>query len=497
MHELITPTQMQACDRAAVSQGICGLTLMERAGWAVADAVGAFHNPPARVAILCGPGNNGGDGFVAARHLAAQGYAIRLGLLGERAALTGDAAEMARRWSGPIETISPGLLDRADIIVDALFGAGLSRPLDGVARQVIEAIASSPAKVVAVDVPSGVDGATGAVLGAAPKADVTVTFFRAKPGHYLMPGRALVGRLIVADIGVSAAVLIPLAVATFLNGPSLWGGLFPTPSAGTHKYRRGHAVVLSGPAHRTGAARLAARAALRIGAGLVTVASPPDAVAVNAARLTAVMVEPVAEASALARLLGDARKNVCLLGPGAGIGEATRRNVLTALESKAAVVLDADALTMFAGKPELLFQPIKVRSAPVVLTPHEGEFSRLFPDVAGDKLARARAAAHRSGAVLVLKGPDTVIVAPNGRAAINANAPPWLATAGSGDVLAGLVTGLLAAGMPAFDAATAATWVHGAAACEIGPGLIAEDLPEVIPHVLRDLMSGLSSAHRD
>lgn len=496
MHELLTPSQMQACDRAAIAQGIAGLTLMERAGRAVADAVGALHNPPARVAILCGPGNNGGDGFVAARHLAAQGYVVRLGLLGERAALKGDADEMAGRWSGPIEPLTSSIFERADVIVDALFGAGLSRPLNGVARQMIEAIATSPAKVVAVDVPSGVDGATGAVLGAAPKADVTVTFFRAKPGHYLLPGRALTGRLIVTDIGMPAAVLTPLAVATFLNGLSLWGGLFPTPSADTHKYRRGHAVVLSGPAHRTGAARLAARAALRIGAGLVTVASPPEAIAVNAAHLIAVMVEPVAGASALAALLADARKNVCLLGPGAGIGEATGRNVLTALESMVAVVLDADALTSFAENPKALFDAISGRPAPVVLTPHEGEFARLFPDIAGDKLARARAAAHRSGAVVILKGPDTVIAAPGGRAAVNANAPPWLATAGSGDVLAGLVTGLLAAGMPAFDAATAAAWVHGSAAYQIGPGLIAEDLTEAIPHVLRDLMSGLSSAHR-
>lgn len=497
MHELLTPAEMQAADRAAMAHGIAGLTLMERAGRAAADAVGAIAHPPARAAVLCGPGNNGGDGFVAARHLAAEGYAVRLGLLGAPAALGGDAAEMATRWLGGVEPLSTTLLDGADVIVDALFGAGLSRPLEGTARHVVEAIPQVGAKIVAVDVPSGVDGATGMVLGAAPKVDVTVTFFRAKPGHYLMPARALIGRLQIVDIGIPDTVLPRLDIRTVLNGPALWRDRFPRYELDTHKYRRGHAVVLSGSAHRTGAARLAARTALRAGAGLVTVASQPEAVAINASHLTAAMVEPIADEAAWTAFLADARKTAVLIGPGAGLTAATHRHVAVALASHAAVVLDADALTVFAHEPEALFGSIRGRQSPVVLTPHEGEFARLFPDLASDRLTRSRAAAQRSGAVILLKGPDTVIAAPNGRTAINANAPPWLATAGSGDVLAGLVIGLLAAGMPAFEAAAAAAWLHGDVASRLGPGLIAEDLPETLPGVLRDLAPQLSSAHRD
>jgi NAD(P)H-hydrate epimerase len=494
MIELLVPVEMQACDRAAMAAGIPGERLMERAGTAVADAVAGLVHPPARVAVLCGPGNNGGDGFVAARRLAAQGYAVRLGLLGETSSLRGEAEPMARRWLGAVEPLSPALLEGADVVVDALFGAGLSRPLEGVARGVVEALGGSTAKVVAIDVPSGVDGATGAVTGVAPRADVTVTFFRAKPGHFLLPGRALVGRLVVAPIGIPEAVLAPLAIRTVVNAPSLWRTQFPVPSLGGHKYRRGHAVVLCGPAHRTGAARLAARAALRIGAGLVTVASPPDAVAVNAAHLTAVMIEPLGSGGLAANLV-DPRRNAVLIGPGAGVTQATREYVFAALASPAAVVLDADVLTVLAVAPEASFELIRARAAPVLMTPHEGEFARLFPDIAGDKLSRARAATRRSGAIVVLKGPDTVIAAPDGRAAINANAPPCLATAGSGDVLSGLVTGLLAQGMPAFEAAAAAVHVHGRSATNLGLGLVAEDLPEAIPAALRDLLSPLAPAH--
>jgi NAD(P)H-hydrate epimerase len=482
---------MQAADQAAVGRGIAGIALMERAGRAVADAVAALVNPPARVAVLCGPGNNGGDGFVVARHLAATGYAVRLGLLGAEADLRGDAAGMARAWAGEIEPVSPTLLAGADVIVDALFGAGLSRPLEGSARKVIEAIPLSGAKIIAVDVPSGVDGATGAVLGTAPRADVTVTFFRAKPGHYLLPARDLVGRLCIADIGIPDSVLPPLGIRTFLNVVALWRTQFPRYASQTHKYLRGHAVVLSGPAHRTGAARLAARAALRVGAGLVTVASPPEAIAINAAHLTAVMIEPVSGEAAWEALLADRRKTAVLIGPGAGLTDATRRHVVAALESSAAVVLDADALTVFADDPQRLFKAVQKRSMPVVMTPHEGEYARLFPSPAGDKLSRARAAALLSGAIIVLKGPDTVIAAPDGRAAISAHAPPWLATAGSGDVLAGMVAGLSAARMPVFEAAAAAVWLHGHAAGRLGPGLIAEDLPEALPLVLRNLASEL------
>ncbi|MEZ5924741.1 MAG: NAD(P)H-hydrate dehydratase [Hyphomicrobiaceae bacterium] len=496
LNELLTPSEMADCDRAAIAAGIPGLVLMDRAGTAVADAVAALVNPPARVAVLCGPGNNGGDGFVAARRLADVGYDVRLGLLGAVETVGGDASVMARRWTGAIEPAAAGLLEGADIIVDAIFGAGLSRPVEGAARELVEAMSVSPARIVAVDVPSGLDGATGEVRGAAAPADATVTFFRAKPGHYLMPGRDLVGRLSVVDIGIPAGVLGPLGIRTVLNAPRVWEQSFPKPQRSLHKYNRGHAVVLSGTLNGTGAARLAARAALRIGAGLVTIASPPEALAVNAAQLTAIMIEPVASIADWSRLLDDRRKSAVLIGPAAGVGSATEKRMHVALASSAAMVLDADAITTAANAPTALFDAIARRASPVVMTPHDGEFARLFPDLAGDKLTRARLASQRSGAVIVLKGADTVVAAPDGRAAINANAPPWLATAGSGDVLAGCVTGLLAQRMPAFEAALAAVYLHGAAADRLGPGLIAEDLPEAIPGILDVASSRFSSAHR-
>ncbi|WP_448187936.1 NAD(P)H-hydrate dehydratase [Azospirillum sp. sgz301742] len=476
---LLTVAEMQRADLLAIAGGVPGPVLMENAGAAVAREIRARW-APRPVAVLCGPGNNGGDGFVVARLLAEAGWPVRLGLLGSRAALKGDAAQAARRWAGAVEPLGPSLLDGAPLVVDALFGAGLVRPLDGAARDLVEAMAGLT--VVAVDIPSGVHGDTGAVLGAAPAAALTVTFFRKKPGHLLLPGRLRCGETIVADIGIPGAVLDSIAPRQWENGPELWAARYPWPRAESHKYARGHAVVMGG-GRMTGAGRLAARAALRAGAGLVTVACPPEAFAIYAAGSPSLIVEPAADDEAFAALLADARKNALLLGPGAGVGVHTRARVLTALDAGRDCVLDADALTSFAGAPADLLDRLNSRC---VLTPHEGEFARLF-DVEGDKLARARAAAARCGAVVLLKGADTVIAAPDGRAALNANAPPELATAGAGDVLAGLILGLLAQGMDGFDAACAAAWLHGEAAAQVGPGLIAEDLPDALPAVLRRL----------
>lgn len=511
-HELLTAEEMGRADRLAIAAGVPGLELMEAAGRAVADeAVALVARKGAAIAVLCGPGNNGGDGFVAARLLGQQGYRVRVALLGVREGLTGDAAAMADRWGGDIEALTPATLGGADMVIDAMFGAGLARPLDGAAAEVADAVNASGKPVLAVDVPSGLDGSAGVALGPVVQATRTVTFFRMKPGHLLLPGRLLCGEVRLAHIGIPDRVLEDVAPRTFVNGPALWRATYASPSLDAHKYTRGHAVVVSGPAESTGAARLGARGALRMGAGLVTLVGSGAATAINATHCTAVMMRALTADAALAEFLSDERRNAVLIGPGAGVGAATAGSVLIVLASAAAVVLDADALTSFvldggeapvkaaglgfvvrSADPEPvrdgLFEAIRARKAPVVLTPHEGEFKRLFGELAGSKLERARQAAAVSGAVVVLKGPDTVIAGPDGRAAINNNAPPWLATAGSGDVLAGFITGLLAQRMPAFEAACAAVWLHGECANRFGIGLIAEDLPEQVPHVVGHLL---------
>lgn len=495
MLELLTADEMGQADRLAMQGGVPGLALMESAGRAVADEVWRRFPDARKVAVLCGPGNNGGDGFVAARHLLDKGYMVRLGFEGDRAKLPPDAAAMAKLWTAAVEPLGAGLLAHADVVVDALFGAGLARPIEGGFATLIQALNESSLPVVAVDVPSGIDGTTGAVRGVAIRATATVTFFRLKPGHLLLPGREACGEVSVADIGIPDSVLDVIEPRTFANEPALWLPHFPWPKPDAHKYARGHAVVVSGPAFSTGAARLGAEAALRVGAGLVTVASPKDAVEVNAAQLTAIMVRQVDDAKELAGLLSDERKNAVLIGPGVGVGERTKAMVMAALASHAAVVLDADALTSFASDIDTLFSAISSRATPVVLTPHEGEFARLFgPAGEASKLARARSAAGRFGAIVLLKGADTVVAAPDGMASINATSSPWLATAGTGDVLAGMVLGLLAQRMEAFEAVSAAVWLHGRAAQLFGPGLIAEDLPKLLPKVLREFASRTDEA---
>jgi hydroxyethylthiazole kinase-like uncharacterized protein yjeF len=486
--ELLTVKEMADADRLAVEAGVPSLTLMENAGRAVALEV-ARHWPSCRVAVLCGPGNNGGDGYVAARHLRERGWNVWVETLGDPATLKGDAAEMRRRWGGETRIVSRAR--QADLVVDAMFGAGLSRPLDHNACVIVEALNESRLPVVAVDVPSGLSGDLGRPFdgpgGVCVHAARTVTFFRKKLGHLLMPGRLFCGDTTVADIGIPEAVLASIRPRTFDNRPDAWAAHFPWPKPDDHKYKRGHAVVVSGPAQATGAARLAARGALRAGAGLTSVASPLTAVAVNAAQLTVIMVKPFDGAKGLSALLADKRFNSVALGPGCGVGEATQDLVAAVLASGASAVLDADALTSFADIPSALFAQLHDRT---VLTPHEGEFARLYPGLlekSSSRLDAAREAARLAGCVVILKGPDTVVAAPDGRASIAGNAPSTLATAGAGDVLTGMVAGLLAQGMPVFEAANAAVWLHGEAARHFGPGLIAEDLPEQLPAVLRAL----------
>lgn len=512
MDEILTCAEMAKADIHAVSHGVPGLTLMENAGRAVAEAVRRRFKPCA-VTVLCGPGNNGGDGFVVARLLDEDGFTVRVAHDAEpvharsaeggggraresgqrpEGAKHGDAGAMSEMWKGARVALTPACLDGARLVVDGLFGAGLARPLEGAYAAVVEALNGLP--VVAIDIPSGVSGDSGQPLGAAyVRAALTVTFFRKKPGHLLQPGRSLCGELVVADIGIPAE-----AAASRLheNTPALWR--YPFPRDEGHKYDRGHAVIVSGPAHATGAARMAARGALRIGAGLVSVAAPPEAVAVNAAHLTAIMIKPFDGAAGLATLLEDRRFNAVALGPGLGVGEDTRALVKAACKSGAGasaqagatpkgVVLDADALSSFHREPTTLFSMLHDRC---VLTPHAGEFERIFPgllDRSASKVEAAREAARRAGCAVLLKGSDTAIADAAGKAAINANAPAWLATAGAGDVLAGFIAGLLAQRMTAFDAACCGAWLHGAAATQFGPGLIAEDLPEMLPTLLKDL----------
>jgi len=495
MIELLTTGEMAEADRLAIADGIPGIELMENAGRAVADATAMMQRR--RITVVAGPGNNGGDGFVAARHLSRRGFAVRLFFIGDPKKLKGDAALAAERWSGAVEKASPAALTDCDIIVDALFGAGLDREVEGLPRVMIDAMNASGVPVIAVDLPSGVNGTSGTVMGAAVLATRTVTFFRRKTGHLLLPGRLRCGAIEVTDIGIPESVLEKIKPQTFANTPAFWGRSFPRPSSQGHKYSRGHAVVVSGGSSTTGAARLAARGALRAGAGLVTIASPREALAINATESVAVMVRPIDGATELGEFLADKRRNAAVLGPGGGVGPAMRDKVLTALASQAAAVLDADALTSFADKPGILASAIGRRSGRgVVLTPHEGEFSRIFKDIHDghhriSKVDKARLASRSCGAVVVYKGADTVVAAPDSRATIADNGPPTLATAGSGDVLSGIVAGLMAQGMQAFEAACAGVWLHGEAAREFGPGLISEDLPEMLPQVYRRLFVDL------
>jgi ADP-dependent NAD(P)H-hydrate dehydratase / NAD(P)H-hydrate epimerase len=480
--EILTVAQCYAADAFAAEHGILSIDLMETAGRGAAEAIAARWTP-CRVSVLCGPGNNGGDGFVVARHLAEKGWRVGVALCGDRAKLQGDAAAMSAKWTGETVPLSPQALEGADLVVDALFGAGLARPLEGAAWQTVLVLNETRLPVAAIDVPSGLSGDAGRPLGGtSTRAALTVTFFRKKPAHVLMPGRLLCGETVVVPIGIPDAALDEIKPVLFENRPEAWRAGFPRPAPLGHKYGRGHVLVVSGPAHATGAARLAARGALRAGAGLVSVASPPDAVAINAGHLTAIMVKPFQAAAGLGALLADTRFNACVIGPGLGVGEATKALVAEALRTKC--VLDADALTSHRDNPAGLFNLL---GPDAVLTPHEGEFERVFPGLlklAESRIEAAREAAVIAGCTVLLKGPDTAIAAPDGRVAVCTNAPAWLATAGAGDVLAGIIAGLLAQGMPSFDAAAAGAWLHGEAARAFGLGLIAEDLPEQLPALL-------------
>lgn len=498
---ILDVAQSYQADLAAAEAGTPGVQLMEAAGNAVAHAIQVrWDRCP--VMVLAGPGNNGGDGFVVARLLKAAKWPVQVYVLGDKASLTGDAATHAKRWRASVLPLADALERLIDagrdddlLVVDALFGAGLSRPLEGTVKTLVELLniqrdEGRGPSLVAVDMPSGVQGDTGQALkGVAPQADLTVTFCCPKPGHLLMPGRRLCGELLVADIGISDSVVAGTAPSAMLNDVTLWGEAFPRTDVNANKYARGHMVVLGG-AVMCGAARLAALAARRAGAGLVSIAAPEDTFPIfTAAADPGTMVYPFDGLKTFKKMLNDERKSTCVMGPGAGVCKATREKVLAVLKAKKRAVLDADALSVFHDAPKTLFKALKGGGHDVVITPHGGEFTRLFPDLAKKqphvgKLAVTRAAARRAGCVVLYKGADTVVAAPDGRAGITTNAPPTLACGGTGDVLAGFIGGLLAQGMPAFEAANAAAWLHAECANAFGPGLIAEDLIDELPEVL-------------
>lgn len=494
--ELLTPDEMAEADRLTIGAGpVDGIGLMRRAGGAVADLVLSRFASAHPVHVLCGPGNNGGDGYVVARLLVESGVAVRLFATGVPRAGS-DAALAAAECPVAVEPLSVFAPEPGSLVVDALYGAGLSKSLAGEVLAAVERTCEAGVPVVAVDLPSGVSGATGEVLGGAFKAAMTVTFARKKPGHLLFPGRAHCGEVVVADIGISDATVVATGTRCLENDPAWWRPLFPSPANDAHKYSRGHVGVFSGGVAATGAARLSAMAAARAGAGAVTVLSPGAALAANAAHLTSIILRRSDSLEDAIAFL-DARKPAVLVyGPGLSPEPEVGRFALGLMSHASgrfgALVLDADGITSLSHQRAAFFEAANRPMAPaLVLTPHHGEFGRLFPDIAGDpslsKLERARAAAAKANAVIVYKGPDTVIASPDGRAAINSNGTPLLATAGSGDVLSGIVAALVAQAMPAFEAACAAVWMHAEAARRFGPGLIAEDLPLALREVVARL----------
>ncbi|MBO6919661.1 MAG: NAD(P)H-hydrate dehydratase [Rhizobiaceae bacterium] len=489
MHELLTPDQMSKADALTIKGGIPGIDLMQKAGEILFAAIEKHFPEAQRILIVAGTGNNGGDGFVLANLLLNKDCKVSVSIIGDQSKISGDAKLAFDHMSNDAELLSDPDFDEYDLIVDAIFGAGLTRDIEGHYAEFIETINASATPVLAVDLPSGVNGKSGVISGCAVQADVTATFFRYKPGHFLYPGRQLCGEVFLGQIGITEDVLTEIAPSTYLNAPALWQDQYPFLTETGHKYNRGHALAISGGLDKSGAARLMAKAALRIGAGLVTIACPSETMAAHAAHSDAIMLTQMDCAQDLECILGDNRINAISVGPGLDPNHSTRDLVKLILKSKRSVVLDAGALTAFSLKPDELFNVIKTRSAPTILTPHDGEFARLFPDLASenDKLAKTISAAQRADATILLKGPDSVIANANGNAAISNNAPPWLATAGSGDVLCGMICGLLAQGMAEFEAACAGVWFHGEAGKVAGPGLISSDLEQALHKVIQDI----------
>lgn len=480
---VLTTAQMKAADEAVIAAGTPGSQLMEQGGAAVTTFIQSQFES-GRALVMVGPGNNGGDGFVIARLLCRQGWDVELTSLIPLSAFQGDALAKAEQWDGSVIPLNDVAFDRLDVIVDALFGTGLVRDITGDAASLIRRANAAEAYRVAVDIPSGINGDTGQIAGIAFQADTTISFAALKPGHLLYPGRSFSGDVQVADIGIPVPDRCE-EPQILKNDPGLFKDAVISKSPEDHKYDHGHGLVLGGPKWASGAARLCADAALRVGAGLVTILAQERDCDIYAAHLTSVMLKPINGYQEIAEHLAQPKATAACLGPGAGLNDDLKGAVLSALDVGKPVVLDADALSVFESDPKQLFQAI---NGPVVLTPHSGEFRRLFTGIKNQsKAMQAQAAAQLSGAVVVLKGADTVIASPDGRIAINANAPPHLATAGSGDVLAGLVTGLICRSVPVFEAACAAVWLHGEIGQLGGEGLVADDMKFFISKALTHL----------
>ncbi len=487
--EILATDDTAVCDRLAVDSGIEIQQLMEAAGAAAADAI-RTRWAPRPVLVLAGPGNNGGDGLVAARLLREAGWPVRVVLFAARKTLGPDAEIALSRWSGPLETAEPVDLDAAgpapELVIDALFGAGLSRPIAGLLADWIASIGERGVPVVSVDIPSGLHGDARPLDGPHLTAALTVTFHRKKLVHLIEPFAGSCGEVICRDIGIPGGwtdLVSPLAYEVLAPA---WRACMASSGADLHKHARGRVAVFSGGSQSSGAARLAAAAALRAGAGVVTLCAPPSALMVNAAHLTAVMLARCGGADEVSDRLMGLRAQAAVMGPAMGVGEHSRELVLAGLEAGISLVLDADALTSFEDDPDALIGRLHGQC---VLTPHAGEFSRLFGtgEANWNKVEQAQAAADRCGCTVLLKGPATVVASPGQTPWINRHASRWLATAGSGDVLAGIIAAGLAAGMEPHEAAAGAAWIHGDAALRLGAGLTAEDLPDALPDVLQGL----------
>ena len=479
--ELLTNEQMSYADKLAIDDGKTGFDLMRAAGNGIFKVLRKSWTWR-KVLVLCGPGNNGGDGFIVAALLRNAGWPVKIGMHGEISSLTGDAALAAKFWNDKVQKISTDLLSGVDLIVDGLFGAGLARNIDGYLMDIIDKVNESDIDCLSIDMPSGIDGNTGQVKGIALRANETVTFFRKKPGHLLIPGKLHSDKIHIVDIGMNESVLHEIKPNLAENIPQNWLEYMPRPKLDDHKYSRGQTVIVGGE-DMPGAARLAALAARRVGSGLATIVANKKAEKKYFGGDPGCLFKPLLRPESFKEIISNPRVNAVLVGPGSGVNDETLLRVKISLKMMKATVIDADALTVFQDNPKYLFDLIK---GPTVMTPHSGEFTRLF-DNSLDKLSSCRTAAKLSGAIVIFKGSDTVISAPDGRSVINCNAPPALATAGSGDVLAGFIAGLLTQGMPVFEAVSAGVWLHGEAANILGEGLIAEDIASTIPQVLNTL----------